>query len=68
VLTHAERKTWAEHRGARSQESSFSKLADMEFIFRSISTSGSGGNALWHRGKTLLGRANVLEFKYHELY
>src|SRR5262249_31169307 len=34
VLTHAERKTWAEHRGVRSQESSFSNLADMEFVFR----------------------------------
>src|SRR5215217_3075313 len=33
VLTHAERKTWAEHRGACSQESSFSNLADMEFVF-----------------------------------
>lgn len=34
VLTHAERKTWAEHRGASSQESSFSNHADMEFVFR----------------------------------
>ena len=34
MLTHAERKTWAEHRGACSQESSFSNLADMEFVFR----------------------------------
>ena len=34
VLTHAERKTWAEHRGARPQESSFSNRADMEFVFR----------------------------------
>ena len=34
VLTHAERKTWAEHRGARPQESSFSNLADMEFVLR----------------------------------
>ena len=34
LTTHAERKTWAENRGARSQESSFSNLADMEFVFR----------------------------------
>jgi hypothetical protein len=27
-------KTWAEHRGAHSQESSFSNLADMGFVFR----------------------------------
>src|SRR5262245_55513181 len=34
MLTHAARKPWAEHRGARSQESSFSNLADMEFVIR----------------------------------
>jgi hypothetical protein len=34
VLTHAERKTSAKNRGARSQESSISNLADMEFVFR----------------------------------